>query len=88
MFHTPAHKAVAAPAAQFSISEEPPSHFVFSNHGSVCLLVPVGPCAVTWIECNVSTDQLVWFGKGIAVDPRYADDLLNAIHNDGFEVRS
>ncbi|CAB4177565.1 hypothetical protein UFOVP1344_24 [uncultured Caudovirales phage] len=59
--------------------------FIYDG-GSVGILIPKTEGAQTWLHDNVLLEEAVRFGEGIAVEMRYADDLLNALSNDGFVV--
>jgi hypothetical protein len=59
--------------------------FIFSNHGSVCLLAPIGPTAKQWIADNVPDGAMFW-GAALVVEPRYVGPLLEGIADAGLEV--
>jgi hypothetical protein len=59
--------------------------FIYDG-GSVGLLIAKTEEAQTWLHDNVMLEEAVRFGKGIAVEMRYANDLLDALSNDGFIV--
>lgn len=56
------------------------------NHGSLYLFEPTTVKAQEWLRENVSEDSQ-WFGDALAVEPRYASDLANALIAEGFIVR-
>jgi hypothetical protein len=47
----------------------------FENHGSIALLIPLSVAGQEWLDENVDPDAQTW-GGGIAVEPRYVDDIL------------
>lgn len=55
------------------------------NHGSICLVKPRTPAARTWLTENVSESSLWWAG-GLVVEPRYLDDLVEAMRGDGLVI--
>lgn len=55
------------------------------NHGSIVLVYPVSSEAREWIEQNVS-DESQWFGGGLVVEPRYVENLIQGMLNDGLVV--
>lgn len=60
--------------------------FEFRNHGSICIMVPRTNEAVDWVDANVSEDRINFAG-GFVVEPRYAENLINGIENDGLTVQ-
>lgn len=54
--------------------------------GSVGILIPKSDAAQEWFNDNVSTEDAVRFGDGIAVEMRYVNNILNALSHDGFIV--
>lgn len=59
--------------------------FTFQNHGSVFLCVPTHAEAREHLEENVGEEAL-WYGGGLAVEPRYAQGLADSLTADGWEV--
>jgi hypothetical protein len=55
------------------------------NHGSIFLFRPMNDAARQHLEENVS-DGAQWFGGALAVEPRYAGALAQALIEDGMEV--
>ena len=60
--------------------------FTLDNEGSIFLLTPNNKRASSWITKNVQVESWQRFGKGVAVDQRYVDDLVNGIQEAGFVV--
>jgi hypothetical protein len=56
--------------------------FEIQNHGSICVVVPHEDDVLEWLKEH--TDG-TWFG-GLAVEPRYVQDLLNGLFEAGFEM--
>ena len=60
---------------------------VVSYHGSICLVEPISDAAKDWIAENVDPNAQ-WFGNALVVEPRYVDDLvLGMIDNGCLNVR-
>lgn len=53
------------------------------NHGSLHLVRPANVAAQDWLESH--TDGM-WYGGGLAVEPRYTVDLLLGMKDHGFRV--
>lgn len=48
--------------------------------GSVVMVTPVTDVAHDWLKANTSG---TWFSGGLAVEPRYADELIDGMVEDG-----
>jgi len=59
--------------------------FRIENHGSIFLLDPRNTTAETYLRDNVSEEAL-WFGGALVVEPRYAADLVQALQTEGFRI--
>ena len=59
--------------------------FNFHNHGSVTILVPVTPAAHEWVNDNLPTDTTRFNGE-VVIEPRYADNILIGIHQNGLRL--
>lgn len=55
------------------------------NHGSVLLVRPLTDTAREWLKTN--TDG-TWFGGALAVEPRYACNLVAGMREQGFSVEA
>ncbi len=55
-------------------------------HGSLYLFRALSHSARIWLNYNVSHDALS-FGGALAVEPRYAPDLLRGMREDGLVVQ-
>lgn len=64
---------------------EPAHDFLFANHGSVCLLTPLSEAAQAWRD-EYLPGEVPTFGGGIAIEPRYANAVLEGIINDGLTL--
>lgn len=59
--------------------------FSVGSCGSICLLVPHTIAAREWIAKHIPEDARRW-GGGTVIEPRYMDDILIGIEEDGLEV--
>jgi hypothetical protein len=67
------------------MSEHKGADFTFVDGGSVCLLIPATREARRWLDDNIGEDA-IYFGQGLAVERRFASQILDGIQADGFEV--
>ncbi len=59
------------------------------DHGTVVLLVLNTAAAIEFVEQNVSTEAWQWIGPhAVAVETRYAGDLITGMVEDGLAVAS
>ena len=61
------------------------SDFFLSDQGSLAILVPLSEEAHDWIDENLG-EGAIWYGRGIAIEPRYVGGLLEGITSDGLTV--
>ena len=67
------------------MGEQRSADFTFVDGGSVCLLIPATREARRWLDDNIGEDA-IYFGQGLAVERRFAVQILDGIQADGFEV--
>jgi hypothetical protein len=60
--------------------------FRFANHGSICLLQPLTSAARDWIDMRLPLD-LQLLGSAVAIEPRYAADILSGLTDEGLTVK-
>ncbi len=60
--------------------------FEIINGGSLCGIVPMREEAQDWIDENVETEGWQWMGNVLYIDWRFAEDLIEGIHDAGFET--
>jgi len=60
--------------------------FLLSDEGSIFLLQPLTPAAVSWIEENISDDHMT-FGSAVVVEHRFIADIVRGAIADGLAVR-
>jgi hypothetical protein len=71
--------------AQHTDQPLPPRDVELSFHGSINLIKPITEAAQDWIDENVAEGAL-FFGRALAVEPRYADDIVEGMIDDGLAV--
>jgi hypothetical protein len=60
--------------------------FQFLSHGSICILTPKTEQAKEWVAIHLPEDAMRWAG-GYAIEPRYADSILEGIASDGLTLQ-
>ena len=55
------------------------------NHGSIFLFDPQNTAAENHLRENVSEEAL-WFGGALVVEPRYVGNLATALQAEGFQL--
>lgn len=63
-----------------------PVDVTVANHGTIFLFKPETDAAKAWIEEHVSADAQ-WFGKSLAVEHRYAENLAAGMLEAGLVVQ-
>lgn len=64
----------------------PAADVLITNHGSVVQFWPLTPAATEWIDDNVSLESWQWLGASFNVDWRYADPLMEGMHEAGLTL--
>jgi hypothetical protein len=59
--------------------------FIVKNHGTIFLLQPLTPAAISWIQENLPEDHMM-SGRAVVVDHRYIADIVRGAQADGLEV--
>lgn len=59
--------------------------FFLENHGTIFLLQPLTPAAISWIQENLPDDHMT-SGRAVVVDHRYIADIVGGAQADGLEV--
>lgn len=57
------------------------------DQGSIILLRLLTKAARRWVSTNVGDDATYWCGA-LVIEPRYAQDVLLGMGNDGLTVRA
>jgi hypothetical protein len=60
--------------------------FCIADHGSVFLIRPVSEAACQWLDANVVAEPWQWFDGALAVDHRFARDIVTEIAAAEFEI--
>jgi len=58
------------------------------NHGSIFTVVPYTTVACEWVEEHVQNEETQWWGGGFCVEPRYLENLLHGMAEDGLRIRT
>lgn len=56
--------------------------------GSIVLFQPLTAAAHAWLGEHVQTESWQWFGSALAVEWRYAQDLVDGMRRDGLKARA
>jgi hypothetical protein len=59
--------------------------FIVENHGTIFLLQPLTPAAISWIQENLPEDHMT-FGSAVVIEHRYIGDIVRAAMRDGMGV--
>lgn len=59
--------------------------FTIENCASVILLRPLTPAAKQWLTDHMP-DDAQYFGDAVAIEPRYLEDVVDGLTNDGLTV--
>ena len=57
--------------------------FTIEDHGTVVLVRPLTDDVRDWLGDNVDPEAQ-WFGRALAVEPRYVEDLVAGLVSEGF----
>jgi hypothetical protein len=71
-------------------SENSQPDFVIENHGSIFLLKPITPSALSWVEEYIGQDNGFQpnYPRAIVVEHRYIADIVTGIQSDDLAVQS
>ncbi len=61
----------------------PRPDFIFTNHGSLWLCACTNDAAAKHLDAHLGEEAQRW-GSGVAVEPRYVEQLAQALDRDGF----
>ena len=59
---------------------------VYRPQGTVDLIEGVSKAGTDWLKKNTRTEPWQWVGNAIAVDPRYAGDVVAGMREAGLKV--
>jgi hypothetical protein len=63
----------------------PPRDVEVVNHGSICVVTGITEAGRQWLDDHTPEDATRWCG-GVVVEPRYLDDLLCGMDEDGLRT--
>lgn len=55
----------------------------FVNHGSIVLCYPSSDAGREWVDEHLSADDVICWGDGIAIEPRYVAAIVEGATGDG-----
>lgn len=67
------------------MGKTPSADFTLTDGGSVCLLTPTTSDARRWLDENIG-DDAIYLGRGLAIERRFVQQILDGIQADGFRV--
>ena len=69
-----------------SSANRPRADFRVTYHGTVTTITPLSDACREWLEENVEIETWQRFGTSIAIEPRYVEELAEAMIEEGFVV--
>ena len=60
--------------------------FQMTDHGSLYTLQPCSELARSFTETCIAGEETQYWGRGIVVESRYAQDIAGQLLNEGFSV--
>ncbi len=60
--------------------------FTIADHGSVFLIRPVSEAARQWLDENAVAEPWQWLGGALAVDHRFARNIIAELTDAGFKI--
>ena len=60
--------------------------FTIADRGSIFLIRPVSEAAHRWLDVNIVAEPWQWVDGALAVDHRFARDIVAEITDAGFEI--
>lgn len=82
------HDSFVASGNSPTHSEKIQPDFVLENHGSIFLIKPLTPSAISWIEDHIGQDNGYQpYFPTVVVEHRYIAYIIAGIQNDGLAVQ-
>jgi hypothetical protein len=75
-----------APAPKAAYARTPRADFRLTYHGTITTITPLSDACREWLEENVEIEPWQRFGNAIAVEPRYVEQLAEAMIEDELVV--
>ena len=60
--------------------------FALHDYGNIVVIEPITDGACNWMEVNVYVPRYMQMGKGFAADHHMAQNIIDAIVDNGFEI--
>lgn len=57
-----------------------------TNHGSIVTLRPLTEAGTAWMDQNLAPEPWQWLGGALAIETRYAPDIVDGAIADGLRV--
>jgi len=77
-----------AKAHQPDHAENPRADFRVTYHGTITTITPLTDHCREWVEENVAIEPWQRFGNAIAVEPRYVEQLVGAMIEEGLATEA
>jgi len=58
---------------------KPVADFSLFQDSSIVVITPLSRAAKDWISENVEAESWQWLGRGLAIDQRYAGDIVSGM---------
>ena len=62
---------------------DPQADFRVTYHGTITTITPLSDACREWVEENVEIEPWQRFGTSIAIEPRYVEQLTDAMIDEG-----
>ena len=62
---------------------DPQADFRITYHGTITTITPLSDACREWVEDNVEIEPWQRFGNSIAIEPRYVEQLADAMIEEG-----
>ena len=62
---------------------DPQADFRVTYHGTITTITPLSDACRGWLEDNVAIEPWQRFGNSIAIEPRYVEQLADAMIEEG-----
>src|SRR5947207_13594464 len=63
---------------------DPQADFRVTYHGTITTITPLSDACREWVEENVEIEPWQRFGTSIAIEPRYVEQVAEAMIGEGF----
>jgi hypothetical protein len=70
-------------ARQPDHAQTPTADFRVTYHGTITTITPLSDACREWVEANVEIEEWQRFGPSIAIEPRYVEQLAEAMIEEG-----